>query len=155
MSIMAEVVEVLADAEMSGSDHPKKSLKRANFSGGRSSDSGGQEGANRGSEGGNGGLFRYFEEVMGKREASVVEACGEIYEKVKVRDNGGGVTLATVKKKCLVGQRLAYGVPNADADVLEDETSCLWCWEVIFSESFHFFSVLILFLIVFNLRHFF
>ncbi|PON99829.1 hypothetical protein TorRG33x02_042470 [Trema orientale] len=24
-----------------------------------------------------------------------------------------------------------YGVPNANADVLEDESqSCLWCWEV-------------------------
>jgi len=33
-----------------------------------------------------------------------------------------------------VGQRMMYGVPNADADILEDHSdSCLWCWEVIFS----------------------
>lgn len=30
----------------------------------------------------------------------------------------------------LVGQRVLYGIPNADVDVLEDESeSALWCWE--------------------------
>ncbi|CAN0881963.1 Chromatin assembly factor 1 subunit FAS1 [Linum grandiflorum] len=40
-------------------------------------------------------------------------------------------TMAGVKSAVLlVGQRIMYGVPNLDADVLEDETpSCLWCWE--------------------------
>lgn len=34
----------------------------------------------------------------------------------------------------LVGQRVLYGIPNADVDVLEDESeSALWCWEVKFS----------------------
>ncbi|RVX23218.1 hypothetical protein CK203_000194 [Vitis vinifera] len=113
MSIMAEVVEVLADAEMSGSDHPKKSLKRKRISPVAGAptveDRKARIGALRAEME---GLFRYFE------EASVVELVSEIYEKVKVRDNGGGVTLATVKSSAvLVGQRLAYGVPNADADV--------------------------------------
>lgn len=154
MSIMAEVVEVLADAEMSGSDHPKKSLKRKRISPVAGAptveDRKAQIGALRAEME---GLFRYFEEVMGEKVDLEVGQCGsmnavvavlleesrlplsklvsEIYEKVKVRDNGGGVTLATVKSSAvLVGQRLAYGVPNADADVLEDETaSCLWCWE--------------------------
>ena len=77
---------------------------------------------------------------------------------MKEKNNGGGVTLATVKSSVLlVGQRLAYGVSNADADVLEDESaSCLWCWEVKFSRSFSFLSIVIFFfLIVFNLRLFF
>ncbi|CAN1217654.1 Chromatin assembly factor 1 subunit FAS1 [Linum perenne] len=40
-------------------------------------------------------------------------------------------TMAGVKSAVLlVGQRIMYGVPNLDADVLEDDTpSCLWCWE--------------------------
>ncbi|CAK9142763.1 unnamed protein product [Ilex paraguariensis] len=61
-----------------------------------------------------------------------------IYGKLKEREgNGGGIggnvsfTLASVKSYVLlIGQRSFYGMPNADADVLEDDTeSCLWCWE--------------------------
>ncbi|MCL7029591.1 hypothetical protein MKW94_027957, partial [Papaver nudicaule] len=30
----------------------------------------------------------------------------------------------------MVGQRVMYGIGNADADVLEDDSDkCLWCWE--------------------------
>ncbi|KAK2988132.1 hypothetical protein RJ640_017464, partial [Escallonia rubra] len=55
----------------------------------------------------------------------------EIYEKVKERDGFGSVTVASVKSSVLLmGQRLFYGLPNADADVLEDECGwSLWCWE--------------------------
>ncbi|KAK3007227.1 hypothetical protein RJ639_016169 [Escallonia herrerae] len=55
----------------------------------------------------------------------------EIYEKVKERDGFGSVTVASVKSSVLlIGQRLFYGLPNADADVLEDECGLsLWCWE--------------------------
>ncbi|CAI0401915.1 unnamed protein product, partial [Linum tenue] len=40
-------------------------------------------------------------------------------------------TLAGMKSAVLlVGQRIMYGVPNLEADVLEDDSpSCLWCWE--------------------------
>ncbi|XP_068662039.1 chromatin assembly factor 1 subunit FAS1-like [Aristolochia californica] len=52
----------------------------------------------------------------------------EIYEKTKTTE---GTTLASVRSSVLfVGQRSMYGVANADADVLEDNSeSCLWCWE--------------------------
>ncbi|CAG7903868.1 unnamed protein product [Brassica rapa] len=53
----------------------------------------------------------------------------EIFSKLK--EKIGSVTMASVKTAVVsVGQRVSYGVPNADADVLEDENeSCLWCWE--------------------------
>lgn len=96
------------------------------------------------------GLFRYFKEVLAEKVHLNVSDCSstnsviacfleesnlpfsklvkEIYEKTKARD---GVTLASVRSSVLfVGQRMLYGVHNAEADVLEDETeSCLWCWE--------------------------
>lgn len=116
------------------------------------------------------GLFRYFKEVLGEKVSDLDSGrseCGssssntaiaclleesdlslsklvrEIYEKVKERD--GGVTVASVKSSVVfVGQRCLYGVPNADADVLEDETeSCLWCWEVrsfVFSNFYFYFQ---------------
>ncbi|KAI8008175.1 Chromatin assembly factor 1 subunit FSM [Camellia lanceoleosa] len=45
--------------------------------------------------------------------------------------SGFSTTVASVKSTVLfIGQRSLYGVPNTDADILEDETeSCLWCWE--------------------------
>lgn len=54
----------------------------------------------------------------------------ELYEKLKARE---GFTLASLRSAVLsVGQRLMYGITNANADVLEDESvSCLWCWEVL------------------------
>ncbi|KAF8402385.1 hypothetical protein HHK36_013340 [Tetracentron sinense] len=96
------------------------------------------------------GLFRYFKDVSLPKvhlegidcsSSNSVIACmleesnlpfsklvGEIYEKLKTRD---GITLASVRSAVLfVGQRSMYGIANADADVLEDDTeSCLWCWE--------------------------
>ncbi|PON55384.1 Chromatin assembly factor 1 subunit A [Parasponia andersonii] len=104
------------------------------------------------------GLFGYYRQVMGEKEkvgldprqcrnvanaivASLMEErdlplsklVDEIYSEVK-KLNGAvseTLTVATVKTSVLfLGQRMMYGVPNADADVLEDESeSCLWCWE--------------------------
>ncbi|CAN1162616.1 Chromatin assembly factor 1 subunit FAS1 [Linum perenne] len=62
---------------------------------------------------------------------------GKLIEELKIRletarlKNETTSTAAAVKSAVLfVGQRSPYGVPNLDADVLEDETpSCLWCWE--------------------------
>ena len=65
----------------------------------------------------------------------------EIYGKLVKKS--GNLSVAAVKSAVLfVGQRITYGVPDVDADVLEDETqTCLWCWEVflffvLFSFSF-------------------
>ncbi|KAJ4968992.1 hypothetical protein NE237_015693 [Protea cynaroides] len=97
-------------------------------------------------------LFQYFKEVSlqkvcsydssggGCSSNSMIACCleesnlpfsklvDEIYEKLKMRD---GITLAYVRSTVLsVGQRLMYGIANADADVLEDNSeTCLWCWE--------------------------
>lgn len=52
-----------------------------------------------------------------------------IYEKLKGKE---GVSLTSVRGAILsIGERKQYGIENAEADVLEDESeSCLWCWEV-------------------------
>lgn len=102
------------------------------------------------------GLFRYYGEVMGQPVGLDVKHCGhsanavvaalleekrlplsklvdEIYDQVKGNGVfGNAVTVASVKSIVLfVGQRIMYGVSDADADVLEDDSdSCLWCWEV-------------------------
>ncbi|GFZ14336.1 chromatin assembly factor-1 [Actinidia rufa] len=97
------------------------------------------------------GLFKYYKEVVDEKLNLDSRKCGssnstivclleegnlslsklveEIYEKVKVKS---GMTPASVKSSVLfIEQRSLYGVPNVDADVLEDETkSCLWRWEV-------------------------
>jgi chromatin assembly factor 1 subunit A len=95
------------------------------------------------------GLFEFYKEVSGwsvnldspanansliaclleERVVSFSRLAGEIYEKVKERE---GMSLASVKSSVLfLGQRVMYGVSQADADVLEDEChTCLWCWEV-------------------------
>lgn len=59
----------------------------------------------------------------------------------KLREKIESVTMASVKTAVVsVGQRVSYGVPNADADVLEDDDeSCLWCWEVTLSLSQYMF----------------
>ncbi|KAI4342862.1 hypothetical protein MLD38_027430 [Melastoma candidum] len=103
------------------------------------------------------GLLRYFREVMaedlglgscgGATSQKGAIACfmeesdlplsrlGEvIHARLKEGDwkGKGDLTVAAVKGVVVaVGQRVAYGIPNPDADVLEDESpSCLWCWEV-------------------------
>ncbi|XP_027085917.2 chromatin assembly factor 1 subunit FAS1 isoform X1 [Coffea arabica] len=61
----------------------------------------------------------------------------EIFEKLKGKfgsDNSGGgglSSLASVKSRLLlIGQRVFYGISDADADLLEDDSeSALWCWE--------------------------
>ncbi|CAK7325984.1 unnamed protein product [Dovyalis caffra] len=67
--------------------------------------------------------------LMEESDMSLTKLVEEIYEKL-VRKSGN-LTVAVVKGAVLfVGQRIMYGVPNVDADVLEDETqACLWCWE--------------------------
>jgi len=70
--------------------------------------------------------------LMEESGMSFTKLVEEIYRKlVKM---SGNLTVAVVKNAGLfVGQRVTYGVPNVDADILEDEThSCLWCWEVFF-----------------------
>ncbi|KAL9351946.1 hypothetical protein Peur_054626 [Populus x canadensis] len=67
--------------------------------------------------------------LMEESGMSFTKLVEEIYRKlVKM---SGNLTVAVVKNAGLfVGQRVTYGVPNVDADILEDEThSCLWCWE--------------------------
>ncbi|KAF7805286.1 chromatin assembly factor 1 subunit FAS1 [Senna tora] len=103
-----------------------------------------------------GGLFGYYNEVKDQKVGVELNECGsrnaviavlmeeselplsrlvdQIYHKLKNVDNPvvpDPVTYASVKNSVLfVGQRLMYGVPNVDADVLEDDSeSCLWCWE--------------------------
>ncbi|XP_073125630.1 chromatin assembly factor 1 subunit FAS1 isoform X2 [Henckelia pumila] len=58
----------------------------------------------------------------------VDEVLNKVTEKI---GNADGVTKASVKSiVLLIGQRLCYGVMDADADVLENEADCaLWCWE--------------------------
>ncbi|WOL04450.1 chromatin assembly factor 1 subunit FAS1-like [Canna indica] len=95
-------------------------------------------------------LFEYYKEVSGlhlhldnvkchsndsmiaylleERSLPFSKLVEEIYEKLKGRE---GITLASIRSTVLfVGQRVMYGIPSANADVLEDESeSCLWCWE--------------------------
>ncbi|KAA8538818.1 hypothetical protein F0562_025509 [Nyssa sinensis] len=95
-------------------------------------------------------LFTYYREVLDQKVNLDLGECGSsnstiaclleesilplsklvdgIYEKMKAKES---ITLTSVKSSVLfIGQRSFYGVPHADADVLEDETeSCLWCWE--------------------------
>ncbi|GMH13056.1 hypothetical protein Nepgr_014897 [Nepenthes gracilis] len=67
--------------------------------------------------------------LLEEKRASYSKLVSEIYGRLKEREIV--VTIASVKGSVLdVGKRILYGVPNAEADVLEDETdSCLWCWE--------------------------
>ncbi|KAK9692233.1 hypothetical protein RND81_09G250300 [Saponaria officinalis] len=67
--------------------------------------------------------------MMEEKRCSYSKLATDIYEALKERDVS--VTVASVRASVLfVGQRIAYGVHNADVDVLEDESeSCLWCWE--------------------------
>lgn len=54
-----------------------------------------------------------------------------IFEKISDSECGSSSSKVSVKSAViLLGQRMFYGIPNADADVLEDESeSALWCWE--------------------------
>ncbi|KAL3833932.1 hypothetical protein ACJIZ3_008668 [Penstemon smallii] len=71
--------------------------------------------------------------LMEESDLPLSKLVDDIFEKVKGRNGnvGGSVSKASVKSTVLlIGQRLCYGVTNADADVLEDEADCaLWCWE--------------------------
>lgn len=97
------------------------------------------------------GLFRFYREMLD--EKPVLESVSstsrilalmeekslpfeklveEIHGKVKEKEEMENVTMAMVRSAVLSsGRRVMYGVPNADADILNDDTeSCLWCWEV-------------------------
>ncbi|MCO5588641.1 hypothetical protein L7F22_042598 [Adiantum nelumboides] len=43
-----------------------------------------------------------------------------------------GLTPASLRSIALsIGERISFGTPNPDADILEDDSeACLWCWEV-------------------------
>lgn len=114
------------------------------------------------------GLFEYFREMIGQTQttdlflglsdfSSVNSMVALLMEEmsvplsklvdeifVKLKEKMETVTIAAVKSAVVsVGQRVSYGVPNADADVLEDDTeSCLWCWEVKLY-AFFFYSYVI------------
>ncbi|TKY65326.1 Chromatin assembly factor 1 subunit FAS1 [Spatholobus suberectus] len=107
-----------------------------------------------------GALFQYYREAIAQRVRVELSQCGgsrnavvaalmeesdlplsrlveEIHDRLNGEVGSGAillaepVTYATVKSSVLfVGQRVTYGVSNADADILEDHAeSCLWCWE--------------------------
>lgn len=113
------------------------------------------------------GLFGYYKAAMGQKVVVDLRQCGgsrnavvaalmeestlplsrlvdQIHDKLNSEVASGAillgepVTSASVKSSILfVGQRMVYGVPNADADILEDHSdSCLWCWEVILLSLF-------------------
>lgn len=102
------------------------------------------------------GLFRYFHEMITSQRLSVdLTTCGgslnasvaalmeesslplsklveEIHLKLKETENVVLTSVAVKSAVVSIGQRVMYGVPNVDVDVLEDHTqACLWCWEVI------------------------
>lgn len=118
------------------------------------------------------GLFEYYRVVLSKKVAVDLKQCGgsrnavvaalmeeselplsklvdEIHGKLNSELANGGIVLAEsfnsalVKSSVLfIGQRMMYGVPNADADILEDHSdSCLWCWEVIIRFLFVWFDL--------------
>ncbi|XP_030472285.1 chromatin assembly factor 1 subunit FAS1 [Syzygium oleosum] len=77
----------------------------------------------------NGAIACCLEESASPLSKLVEEVCGKLKE--GNAGGGGGLTVASVKSGVVfVGQRVMYGVPNADADILEDDSpSSLWCWE--------------------------
>lgn len=147
------VIDVDEDSnvvKMEGQDRPRKALKRKRVTLKPEEKASQMEDLRLELE----GLFRYYKEVKEKKvdfdvgvcntssnmsamvavlmeesEVSLSKLVEEIHEKVK--GNDGGVTVASVKSSVLfVGQRMMYGVPNAEADVFEDQSqTCLWCWE--------------------------
>ncbi|XP_015572224.1 chromatin assembly factor 1 subunit FAS1 isoform X2 [Ricinus communis] len=71
--------------------------------------------------------------LMEESELALSKLVEVIYEKLSNFNSNMIATVALVKSAVLfVGQRVMYGVPNVDADVLEDQTpDSLWCWEVL------------------------
>jgi len=119
-------------------------------------------------------LFRYYKEAVAEKVRIELSQCGgsrnavvaalleesdlplsklvdEITDKLNGEVGSGAIVLAdpvthaTVKSSVLfAGQRVTYGLPNADADVLEDYAeSCLWCWEVIVKIILNFGALIV------------
>lgn len=99
------------------------------------------------------GLVEYYKEVLEKKVVEVedlkglglnsVIACmmeesslslSKLVDVISDKISGSECSCSKVSVKSaviLVGQRMLYGIPDADVDVLEDESeSALWCWEV-------------------------
>jgi chromatin assembly factor 1 subunit A len=168
-SVVIDVDEDPKGQEMNGQDRPRKPQKRKRASLAqvppKPEDKAAQIEALRVELD---GLFRYYKELKEKRVVFDLGMCSSVnavvvalmeeselplsklVEEIHEKAKGSGVTVASVKSSVLfVGQRVMYGVPNAEADVLEDESEvCLWCWEVIvwvFSSFFVCFCVMGLF----------
>ncbi|MCO5575541.1 hypothetical protein L7F22_029342 [Adiantum nelumboides] len=49
-----------------------------------------------------------------------------------IGQGGSDLTPASLRSIVLsIGERISFGTPNPDADILEDDSeACLWCWEV-------------------------
>ncbi|CAN4126663.1 unnamed protein product [Withania somnifera] len=68
--------------------------------------------------------------MLEESKLSLSKLVDVIYEKVSDSECGGSSKVSVKSVVILVGQRMFYGVPDADVDVLEDESeSALWCWE--------------------------
>ncbi|XP_062178342.1 chromatin assembly factor 1 subunit FAS1 [Alnus glutinosa] len=149
-SVVIDVDEDPKGQEMNGQDRPRKPQKRKRASLAqvppKPEDKAAQIEALRVELD---GLFRYYKELKEKRVVFDLGLCSSVnavvvalmeeselplsklVEEIHEKAKGSGVTVASVKSSVLfVGQRVMYGVPNAEADVLEDESeACLWCWE--------------------------
>ncbi|KAJ8753052.1 hypothetical protein K2173_011820 [Erythroxylum novogranatense] len=67
--------------------------------------------------------------LMEESELPLSKLVEEIYGRV-VKQNASVTPLGVKSTVLLLGQRMMYGLPNVDADVLEDQSpACLWCWE--------------------------
>ncbi|GAV79235.1 CAF1A domain-containing protein, partial [Cephalotus follicularis] len=150
-TVTTTIIYVDEEPKMNGQDQPKRRPKRklAALTGGERETR--IETLNEEME----GLFEFYRELIGEKAgfwkclsecngscinsmvAVLMEESGLPLSKLvegiygEVKGKNGAVTIAAVKSALLfVGQRVMYGVPNVDADVLEDENeACLWCWE--------------------------
>ncbi|XP_059307532.1 chromatin assembly factor 1 subunit FAS1 [Lycium ferocissimum] len=72
--------------------------------------------------------------MLEESKLSLSKLVDMIYEKISSDNDSefsGNCSKVSVKSAViLVGQRMFYGMPDVDADVLEDESeNALWCWE--------------------------
>ncbi|KAJ8557511.1 hypothetical protein K7X08_003136 [Anisodus acutangulus] len=71
--------------------------------------------------------------MLEESKLSLSKLVDMIFEKISESECSSSSCISKVSVKSaviLVGQRMFYGTPDADADVLEDEfENALWCWE--------------------------